>query len=810
MLLKSLSLTNMRSYDNLSIEFPPGYVLFKGDVGSGKSTILMAIEFALFGLGSIKADSLISKKAQRCEVALKFEVDGTGYEVGRAINKKDTKSSQDPTSSYLVQDNARDPLTPSDLKAKVLEILNFNEPPNPRALSRVYRYAVYTPQEEIKSILEDRVDREETIRKAFGMEDYKTAAENAGLLITQLTSERDKLSGLFSHLDEDESRLEKVRLEVHTIKQDLSGLQAKKTALGGRKNGMDSEMSDMRSQIDELNRMQAEKDRIENDAANQKANLEKFRNMIKKDNEQIQITDRNIQECRLTVPPTEKTRNEIEGMRKNAIEMDRRIHVTGSQMDQHRKELDELHGKLGDRNAQEMQELVDHLMTDIAADEGAIQDADKTIQDEASRAGEKTNEIKTLADSLDKASSLGLRCEYCDSALNPDYVDRLQNDRRAMLDVAQAELDTIIERKKQAEDKAREIRDRLDGNRHLLTERQRAAEAAGRVSVLEQEVSRLEADLTLLRGANTITPEESFPSNPGESAHDYLSRLLDALTKHEAAVERETLLLKQRQGLADRITESEESCEACMESIRLLQLRAEDLAKDLTRREGVDQSMRTLQDNLNKIQADLLEVAENISSKMTLLGRLGEDAERLQNDIAEAKKHRARYKMCGDYAEWLREYFVPSLREVEREVMNSLRYDFNDFYSQWYSELVEDPTKRSYIDERFGPVIQQDGYQQEFAYLSGGEKTSVALAYRLALNSTMRRQAGALKSNLLILDEPTDGFSKSQLGKVRTILASLRSEQVIMVSHEEELEGYVDHVFDITKSEGVSTVVPLR
>ena len=183
MLLKSLSLTNVRSYESLSIDFPAGYVLFRGDVGSGKSTILMAIEFALFGLGSVKAESLISKKAQRCEVALRFEVDGAGYEVGRAITKKEDRSFQDSGSSYLVQGDTSEPLTPSDLKARVLDILKFREPASPRALSRVYRYAVYTPQEEIKSILEDKGDREETIRKAFGMEDYKTAAENAGLVV---------------------------------------------------------------------------------------------------------------------------------------------------------------------------------------------------------------------------------------------------------------------------------------------------------------------------------------------------------------------------------------------------------------------------------------------------------------------------------------------------------------------------------------------------------------------------------------------------------------------------------------------------
>jgi exonuclease SbcC len=51
MIFKTLSLNNIRSYKtNEPIEFPIGTSLFEGDIGSGKSTILMAIEFALFGL----------------------------------------------------------------------------------------------------------------------------------------------------------------------------------------------------------------------------------------------------------------------------------------------------------------------------------------------------------------------------------------------------------------------------------------------------------------------------------------------------------------------------------------------------------------------------------------------------------------------------------------------------------------------------------------------------------------------------------------------------------------------------------------
>ena len=50
MQLISLTLKNIRSYKDAKIEFPTGTVMLSGDIGSGKSTILLAIEFALFGV----------------------------------------------------------------------------------------------------------------------------------------------------------------------------------------------------------------------------------------------------------------------------------------------------------------------------------------------------------------------------------------------------------------------------------------------------------------------------------------------------------------------------------------------------------------------------------------------------------------------------------------------------------------------------------------------------------------------------------------------------------------------------------------
>ena len=71
------------------------------------------------------------------------------------------------------------PLAPGELKQEILKILKFNEPASPNAQSKIYRYAIFTPQEEMKQILLDSGTRLETIRRAFGVEDYKKAGDKA-------------------------------------------------------------------------------------------------------------------------------------------------------------------------------------------------------------------------------------------------------------------------------------------------------------------------------------------------------------------------------------------------------------------------------------------------------------------------------------------------------------------------------------------------------------------------------------------------------------------------------------------------------
>ena len=82
------------------------------------------------------------------------------------------------------------------------------------------------------------------------------------------------------------------------------------------------------------------------------------------------------------------------------------------------------------------------------------------------------------------------------------------------------------------------------------------------------------------------------------------------------------------------------------------------------------------------------------------------------------------------------------------------------------------------------------------------------MSYRLALNQVINNLISIIKtSDLLILDEPTDGFSDDQLDRIKIVLDELKLKQVIIVSHESKIESFVDRVIKIVKEDHVSRVV---
>jgi exonuclease SbcC len=157
---------------------------------------------------------------------------------------------------------------------------------------------------------------------------------------------------------------------------------------------------------------------------------------------------------------------------------------------------------------------------------------------------------------------------------------------------------------------------------------------------------------------------------------------------------------------------------------------------------------------------------------------------------------------------WVKEHFLNLVSLIERHVMLRIHREFSQLFKEWFDFMMEDESITARLDEKFTPIIEQNGYEISFADLSGGEKTSVALAYRLALSRVINDLISAINTKeIIILDEPTDGFSSGQLDRLKDILEQLKMKQAIIVSHESKVESFVQAVIRIAKNNGVSRVL---
>jgi len=216
MIIKKVKLHNIRSYTDEEINFPEGSLLLSGDIGSGKTTILLGIEFCLFGLrkNELSGEALLRKGAKEGYVEIEFFLDS------KIVIKRNLKRSGDSVgqeNGFIIIDNEKIELSPLEIKQKVIELLQYPAELISKSKDFIYRYTVYTPQEEMKAILnEDSEVRLDTLRRVFGIDKYKRIKENSKIISQRFRERIKNFEGRLSNFDylSNELKINEKYLEV--------------------------------------------------------------------------------------------------------------------------------------------------------------------------------------------------------------------------------------------------------------------------------------------------------------------------------------------------------------------------------------------------------------------------------------------------------------------------------------------------------------------------------------------------------------------------------------------------------------------
>lgn len=814
MIFKSLFLRNIRSYEKAEIKFPLGISLFEGDIGSGKSTILMAIEFALFGLGNQRGESLLRKNTLKGSVILEFEIEGKKGKIERKLLRKTVNTPVKQDKGLLIFNGAQWSLSPSEMKEKILKILDFKEDPDPRANSHIFRYAVYTPQEEMKYIISQKPkSRLQTLRKAFGIEDYKIAAENAYLISRYLKDKINYLTGKTDDLNEKMRELSEVKGKKEEKEIFLSGLINTQKDVEKKVNEQREEILKLQELISHTKEIKAEIPHFLKQIEDKEQLLTQYDKEIRMAHEENESRfSPVIKELENIERPTNETQDNLNKRIKFIKEMVKKREGFLANLNLLSGDKQQIESDLGEDRNKDLAELQygkEILVSRIKEQNGLINshlEKIKKLSKKIYRLDAKKEDLNEIIENLNELEG---SCPICGTLLDSAHKKNLKNEKEEEINKTDKELQELNEFLSEEEEKRKHEDIELNRLQNKLEVLESLINKISSFNTLKERITSIKGNLKKLNEKIVLAADDIDFENIDEYV-DHLERTLDELKRFEKNREILNNAKYQLEKNLNKIEENKQMILVIQTDIKSLKIDLASAEEKSDKLDGFLDKMDELNLDYEKIKAEFQDIDREVASTEALIKSLEEGITKLKDEIQRKESLKKQLDRFNEYQLWLNDYFIPTVGLIENHVMNNRLKEFNEDFQKWFNILIDDDTKTAKLNEEFTPIIEQDRFEQDMNYLSGGEKTSVALAYRLALNNIVKNVSTGMKSNLLILDEPTDGFSKEQLYKVREILNELDCPQIIMVSHERELESFADNIFRVEKIDGISEVNSLN
>ncbi len=399
-------------------------------------------------------------------------------------------------------------------------------------------------------------------------------------------------------------------------------------------------------------------------------------------------------------------------------------------------------------------------------------------------------------------------CPTCFQQVLPDY-------KQKIFDTSIAESETFAQAMQDAQLKQEKLEWEIQSLRKELELLRKQESESALIQLKIQTLQGKKVDLETLVQDNEILKlsvqameDTQVKQHSLETEIQALRKELELLRKQES----ESALIQLKKQNIDKkrleldilIQRNEELSTAIAKlSVRIIEL--QEMQKSLSSLEELYLPLKQELDNLHiKLQQTNLE-------KMkweTTLTHLIENRVNLTQEIQKKIEIREKKDQLNSIQFWLTDNFMPLMDTMEKNILFKVHEEFNTLFEKWFAILIDNQSLVMSLDEEYSPKIIQNGYDIEYEFLSGGEKTAAALAYRLALNQVINRLNVEIKTqDLLILDEPTDGFSSEQLDRLKVLMDEIQIPQIILVSHEVQIECFADHIIRFEKRDHITKVI---
>jgi exonuclease SbcC len=854
------------------VRLDPGVTVIHGLNGSGKSSLLEACFFALYGAKALDKtlDEIVTIGAEETTVELEFTHDGGRYQIRRRIR---VSSGDARTAECVMEGPGGTAEGATDVRRRVADLLRMD--------TDAFVNCAYVRQGEVNKLINaspsTRQDMIDDLLQLGKLEQYRERASDARVGVGRV---RDDKQGALAEIDEQIEQKEQKNLHE-------------------RRNELQTERSEVAEKVEsyEANKRKAEQTREQAESIIQeyeqkRGELDDLDEGITTLREEINATERAREELAGELDEKRTARESAETARDDLLDavdgLDDAETLDSEQVEAERSavadEIDQLTERIREASvkkqeadgeaetlreqaeqleadAREAREKADSLEADLADTEdlieakredltemateieerrdsfveapvefGGAEDYYESISDDLSECrqtrAEREATLENERDRLTEAEELldAGKCPECGQPIeNSPHVETIE-EYRERVDELETELETLddrIEKLQSDLETAETLREReqrvadLESDRENLEKRidQRettVAEKRERVETLRETGEQAETDAEQKREAADEADERAGECQTQIASHnqqkttlterrnrlDELSDTLDRIDRLGASTDRLREEREQKASLNDerreRLAEKRERRDELREEVDDDRIETARTEKD----EAVEyiQNVTEALENLETKRSTLQEQIGAITNELDQLDELRERRE----DLAETVE---RLESLHDETAELEEMYGRLRAQLRRQNVDNLERMLNETFELVYEN---DTYSRIELDGEYRlTVFQKDGEELDPDQLSGGERALFNLSLRCAIYRLLAEGIeGAAPMPPLILDEPTVFLDSGHVTQLVELIESMRErgvEQILVVSHDDELVDAADDLVTVTK-----------
>ncbi len=173
MKIEIVQLENIRSHVKSTVPFTGGFNCLVGGLGCGKSSVLYAVDFAMFGDAVGRSfEYLLREGADWGRVTVQFKHNGNIYKLSRGLKRKGKSITQNFEELKLWEDDRLVASMKTDAIAEQFKAITGLD-------KELYREIIWFRQEHLKELLDAAPrDRQRRLDELFGLSDYEVAWSN--------------------------------------------------------------------------------------------------------------------------------------------------------------------------------------------------------------------------------------------------------------------------------------------------------------------------------------------------------------------------------------------------------------------------------------------------------------------------------------------------------------------------------------------------------------------------------------------------------------------------------------------------------